>query len=73
MVYTRQNAEIIHEIAGILSPHGIIIKLMNDMIADIEYYREFLQFVESFKNTPCVEIESARNPGLRICRDCSQV
>ena len=71
MVYTRQNAEIINDIAEILSPHGIIIKIMNDMIADEEYYREFLNFAEVFRNDPRIEIESARNPGLSICRICS--
>ena len=71
MVYTGQNAGIIHDMAGILSPHGIIIKLMNDMIADSEYYREFLEFAEGFRNDKRVEIESARNPEHNMCRNCN--
>ena len=70
MVYTEQNAEIINETAGKLFSRGIIIKLMNDMLADEEYYKKFLNFTEEFKNDSRVEIESAKNPGLKICRDC---
>ena len=70
MVYTGQDAGIIFDMAGKLSKHGIIIKLMNDMIAGEECYREFLDFAEKFRNDGRIEIESARNPGLLMCRDC---
>ena len=70
MVYTGQDAGIISDMAGKFSAHGIVIKLMNDMIAGEECYREFLEFAENFRNDGRVEIESARNPGLSICRDC---
>lgn len=43
---------------------------MNDMKADEEHYREFLRLSESFRNDSRVEIESAKNPRLSICREC---
>ena len=70
MVYTGQDPAIISDMAGKLSKHGIIIKLMNDMIASEEYYHEFLEFAEKFRGDERIEIENDRNPGLDICSDC---
>lgn len=70
MVYTGQDTARISGIASELSAHGIVIKLMNDMIADEEHYRGFLELAEKFRNDQRVEIESARNPGLSMCNDC---
>ena len=56
--------------AAALWPRGIIIKLMNNMTADEEYYREFLRFAEKFRDDKRIEIESEKNPGLTMCHDC---
>lgn len=69
-VYARQTPAEIRRMAGTLSTHGITVKLMNDMTADEEYYREFLRLAENFRNDPRIEIESDKNPGLSICHDC---
>lgn len=69
-VYTRQTPQTITCMAGTLSTHGIIIKLMNDMTANEEYYREFLRLAENFRDDTRIEIESAKNPELNMCREC---
>ena len=69
-VYTRQNEKMINMMINFFSPHGIVIKLMNDMIADENYYIEFLEFAEKFRGDSRVEIESGKNPGLEICSSC---
>lgn len=69
-VFARQNPGTIRRMAEALLPHGIIIKLMNDMTASEEYYREFLGLAEIFRDDTRVEIESAKNPGLEMCREC---
>ena len=69
-IYTQQNPATIKHIAETLSSHGIIIKLMNNMTADEEYYRKFLRLAENFRDDPRIEIESTRNPGLAMCMNC---
>lgn len=69
-IYIQQNPATIKHIAETLSSHGIIIKLMNDMTADEEYYHKFLRFAENFRYDQRIEIESNRNPGLAMCMNC---
>lgn len=71
MVYARQDTETVKHAADILAPHGIIIKLMNDMKADEEYYHDFLELAETFRGDSRIEVESAKNPGLNMCRECN--
>ena len=70
MVYTQNNDLMLEEAANFFASHGIIIKLMNDMLAGEEYYMEFTKFASRYENDSRFEIERALNPGLKICSEC---
>ena len=70
-VYSQGRELMIDEMVEYFSPHGITVKLMNDMLAGGEYYATFMEYASRFRNVPGVEIECALNPGYTFCQDCS--
>lgn len=70
-VYSLGREVMIDEMIDYFAPHGIIIKLMNDMLADVDYYSEFLNYTERFRGDPRVEVEGELNPGYSFCEGCS--
>ena len=70
-VYTEGRELMIEEMIDYFAPHGIIVKIMNDMLAGKEYYSAFMKYVSRFRNDRRAEIESALNPGYAFCEDCN--
>ena len=69
-VYSQGRELMIDEMVEYFAPHGITIKLMNDMLAGEEYYSAFMEYASRFRNVPGMEIECALNPGYTFCQDC---
>ena len=70
-VYSQGRELMIDDMVNYFAPHGITVKLMNDMLAGREYYANFTEYASRFSNAAGVEIESALHPGYTFCQDCS--
>ena len=70
-VYSQGRELMIREMVNYFAPHGIIIKLMNDMLARGDYYAAFMEYASRFRKSPDVEVECALNPGYTFCQDCT--
>ena len=70
-VYNQGRELMIDDMIEYFSQHGIIIKIMNDMLADEEYYLSFLDYASRFEHDSRVEIECELNPGYEICIECN--
>lgn len=70
-VWAEGREQMINEMVKFFAPHGIIIKVMNDMLGGKDYYALFMKYAEQFRNDDRIEIECALNPGYSFCRDCT--
>ena len=69
-VYTDDRELMLNEMTEYFSPHGIIIKLMNDMLAGEDSYASFMEYASCFSEDSRIEIECALNPSYIFCQDC---
>ena len=69
-VYLPDSAFAFERMVEYFAPHGIVVKLMNDMWGSPEYYAGFLRYAARWKDDPRVQIEKDFNPGYGMCANC---
>ena len=69
-VYLEHNIDDIRNMVAFFSNHGIVVKIMNDMLGNNDYYQRYLNYTSQWEGHEYVVIEKDLNPNLGICKNC---
>jgi molybdenum cofactor biosynthesis enzyme MoaA len=69
-VYLKKYPEEISSVIKFCLDQAIPVRLMNDMLDDADYHREYLRFTEKFAGNDLIKYRTTTNPGFEACKNC---